>query len=216
MTGIVIATMLEAKSLIDGMALSVLEEKPFRVFGNAEYLLIISGIGKVNAGVATGYLAAKFGVPVFLNVGAAGALSEQCNFGDIYHIVDVIEPDSEMVLLKTARTAKADMLKGFAMATLATQDVPVINPETRKRLSALADLADMEGAAVLQAAKKFGARCYLFKIVSDTAEHCDDRRIVENIKMLGTALRDFVIEKILKTLPETGEKIAIDDAGKRC
>lgn len=211
MTGIVMATMLEAEPLIEAMQLELCEEKPFRVFGKAEYLLIISGIGKVNAALATGYLAQKFGVRVFLNAGAAGALSEKCAFGKVYHIHEAIESDALSVFTKQLRHIKADVISGFPTALLATQDVPAVDEKKRKELSALADLADMEGAAVIRSARKFGARCYLFKIVSDTPEHADDRAIVENIKKLGKDFSGFIIERILKALPEADEKIAVDD-----
>lgn len=214
MIGIVLATMLEAKPLIEGLALSMREEKPFRIYANSEHCLVVSGIGKVNAALATCYLAVRYGIRVFLNAGAAGALSEQCAFGEIYHVREVIEPDRPHVLSKAVRRSNPDVLEGFAPAVLATQDVPVIDADERKKLSALADLADMEGAAVLQAARAFGALCYIFKIVSDTAEHLDDRKIVENINSLQNTFGRFVIEKILKALAKTVEKIAVDDSRK--
>ncbi len=215
MIGIVMATMLEAKPLCEAMQLAQLEEKPFCVFGKEKHLLIISGIGKVNAALATGYLAQKYGLRVFLNAGAAGALNDKCAFGNVYHIQEAIEPDALSVLTKRMRRIAPDLLDDFPSALLATQDVPVVDEKKRGELSLIADLADMEGAAVIWAARKFGARCYLFKIVSDTSEHSDDRRIVENIKMLGKELSDFIIERILKALPQSDEEIAIDDPRKR-
>lgn len=215
MIGIIMATMLEANPLCEAMQLAPLEEKPFRVFGRGKYLLIISGIGKVNAALATGYLAQKFGVRVFLNAGAAGALNDECAFGNVYHIREAVEPDVLAVLTKRMRNTIADVLDGFPTALLATRDIPAVSKEERSKLAAFADIIDMEGAAVIQAARKFDSRCYLFKIVSDTSEHSDDRAIVENIKMLGRDLSSFIIERILKALPESDEKIAVDDPGQR-
>lgn len=211
MIGIVMATMLEAGPLREAMQLAPLEGKPFRVFRKGNYFLIVSGIGKVNAALATGYLAQKYGVRIFLNAGAAGALNDECALGEVYHIREAVEPDAFTVITKKMRSIAPEVLEDFPTALLATQDVPVVDEKKRKELSHYADLADMEGSAVIQAARKFGARCYIFKIVSDTSEHSDDRTIVENIRALGNNFSEYIIERILKALPEPDEKIAVDD-----
>ena len=51
--GIVMATMLEAEPLIESLKLSKIEDKPFMLFQSTEHILVISGIGKANAAMAT-------------------------------------------------------------------------------------------------------------------------------------------------------------------
>ncbi|MCX7677902.1 MAG: hypothetical protein N2316_01655 [Spirochaetes bacterium] len=212
MIGIVMATALEANPFIAEMKLSLLEKTPFRIFGNGASLLTISGIGKVNAALATGYLAQKFNVKIFLNAGAAGALNAKYEIGDIYHVREVVEPDRPSLLTHRMRAKPADCLSGFPTAVLATQDVPVLNSVERERLSSIADLADMEGAAVLLAARKFRARCYIFKIISDTASHSDDATIIEHIRVHGQSFAQFIVERVLKALPKANENIFINNS----
>jgi len=109
---------------------------------------------------------------------------------------------------------RPSVLPGFPGASLATQDVPVIEPELRKAMAPYAELVDMEGAAVLHAAKLHGLPCYIFKIVSDTPDHVTDRDIVGNIREVRTLLRDFFLARVLKALPEPCVEISVEDTGK--
>ncbi|HRZ28386.1 MAG TPA: 5'-nucleosidase, partial [Spirochaetota bacterium] len=72
MTGIVMATMLEAGPFIRGMGLAEIPGGPFPVYRGADAILAISGIGKVNAAVAVAYLACAHSPSLVLNLGAAG------------------------------------------------------------------------------------------------------------------------------------------------
>ena len=54
----------------------------------------------------------------------------------------------------------------------------------------------MEGAAVVQTCRMFNIKCYLFKIVSDTADHESDTDIVRNIMQVRQSLFDFFIETV--------------------
>jgi nucleoside phosphorylase len=54
----------------------------------------------------------------------------------------------------------------------------------------------MEGAGFLQACRTFGAEGYLWKIVSDTAEHDKDADIVANIKAMIDTLYIFMKERV--------------------
>jgi adenosylhomocysteine nucleosidase len=203
------ATMLEAKPLVQALSLEPEAGGPIRIFRGDGIRLAISGIGKVNAGVALAYLAVKHGISVAVNLGAAGATSGLLELGNIKHVNRVIEYDRPHVLKREMRVDFPAVLPGFPLASLATQDVPVIEPELRGAMAAYADMVDMEGAAVLQVSKMFRIPCYLFKIVSDTPAHVSDRDIVENIRLLRNELCGFFLERVLHEIPDNEKQVPV-------
>ncbi|MBN2401259.1 MAG: hypothetical protein JXN64_02565 [Spirochaetes bacterium] len=180
--GLVFATKIEASPFIKGLGLKEKEKKPFKLFSKDNMFLIISGIGKANAAMAASYLISKYKTDCIFNIGSAGSSTTQKNPGDIFHIYKVIEFDRPKFLNNSLRIHKPDILKGFSMASLATQDKPVVSLTDRQIISALADLVDMEGAAVVQACRLWDVKCYVFKIVSDTP----DTHAIEIIKNIYT------------------------------
>ena len=93
LTGIIIATSLEAEPFIKALKMREIEDRPFPVYGCDNIFLSISGIGKANAAMATAYMCSKFDPKWIMNLGAAGATQASRELGDIYHIEKVIEPD---------------------------------------------------------------------------------------------------------------------------
>jgi adenosylhomocysteine nucleosidase len=205
--GIVMATYLEAKPFVKGWELRRTEKSPFRLYERDHIALILSGVGKANAAMATAYLIWKHDARCILNAGAAGAMGKM-EVGDIFHIKRVIEYDRPAIPFGRKRVVVPALLPGFATATLATQDRAVLDAVRRERMSLIADLADMEGASVVQACKRFGARCYLFKVVTDTVEDSGTVDIVINIKRTRKKLFEFVDERVYPLLSDMdGEEI---------
>ncbi len=177
--GIIMATLLEAKPFIDRLFLKAYTHEPFEAYRNGHIRLIISGIGKAAAAMAATWLILTEHPAQIFNLGASGAMNHRHKLGEVLHISEVIEPDRPILGTDRFYEHSADMLQGFATAVLATQDKPVILPEERASVAAFAQLADMEGAAVVQTCRRFNVPCYLFKFVSDTPEN---HRIRENIE----------------------------------
>jgi len=197
-TGIVMATMIEASPLIGALGLESAGDGPVRVFtAPGGPVLAVSGIGKVNAALAACYLVMRHGVGTVFNIGAAGATGNGLRTGEVFHIQAIVEPDRPRIMNRSQRSSAPDTLEGFRMASLATLDRPLVSAAERASVAARADLVDMEGAAVLQACRMFGARCYIFKMVSDTPEHQSDTEIVENIRSLAGPLADFFVERVI-------------------
>jgi len=203
-TVIVMATMLEAKPFVLKMSLCQTRQIPFRLFQNNGILLVISGIGKANAAMATAYSCLKFKPTFICNLGAAGATHSGYDLGDIFHIQKIIEPDRPD--LKTGKPCvhKPDLLAGFKTTILATNDRAVLDPKERKAISKHAGLIDMEGASVLQACRVFKKNCYLFKFVSDTPDHTRDQDIVDHIRLYRKKFYDFFTDSIRPMLPVPG------------
>ena len=180
--GIVMATVLEAEPFIQQLSLQLCVREPFELYRRDHLCLVISGIGKTNAAMASAWLILTETPKFIVNAGAAGATDNCSELGSIYQISEVIEPD-RMIFELYDNIPDIPLLRGAGVcrirtAVLATQDKPVKSPEDRYALSADARLSDMEGAAVVQVCKKFKTPCYLFKFVSDTPT---DHRIRENI-----------------------------------
>jgi len=198
------ATMLEAKPFVLGMSLRQTGKIPFRLFQNDGTLLIISGIGKANAAMATAYSFLKFEPACICNLGAAGATRSGYDLGEIFHIQKIVEPDRPD--LKTGKPCvhKPDLLAGFKTGVLATSDRAVLDPKERKAISINADLIDMEGASVVQACKLFKKNCYLFKFVSDTPDHRHDQDIVDHIRHYRQIFYEYFADAVRPVLHEPG------------
>ena len=204
MTAIIMATMLEAKPFVLGMSLRQTQKIPFRLFQNDEILLIISGIGKANAAVATAYVCLKFKPACICNLGAAGATHSGYHLGETFHIQKIVETDRPDLDTGKPCVHQPDLLAGFNTAILATSDRAVLDPKERKLISINADLIDMEGASVVQACRTFKKNCYLFKFISDTPDHTRDQDIVDHIRQHRKTFYDFFTDTIRPMLPASG------------
>jgi nucleoside phosphorylase len=201
LTGIIMATDLESGPFIKAFKMREIEDRPFMVYGCDEMILVVSGIGKANASMATAYICTKYDPEWILNLGAAGATRESWGLGSIYHIEKVIEPDRPHLGSGTPYVHTPDVLPGFQKAVLATQDKAVDDIETFQRIAPLADLVDMEGASIVQTCRRFGKRCLLFKFVSDTPVHAGQRElIIGNIKHYGAPFCEFISNKVIPVL----------------
>jgi adenosylhomocysteine nucleosidase len=199
-TAIVMATMLEAKPFVLGMSLTQIRKKPFAVFQNDNVFLIISGIGKANAAMATGYLCHTCHPDRVCNLGAAGAADFSHPLGEIFHITEIVEYDRHELTTKRPFIHHPDILNGFQTARLSTSDMAVLDPEKRKKISMDADLIDMEGASVAQACRRFDTKCFMFKFVSDTPDHAKDQEIVKNIRQHRSFFYEFFIRSVLPVI----------------
>jgi len=197
MRGIVMATWMEAEPFARGLSLNQVEEKPFRVYRGDDVVLILSGIGKACAAMAAVRLMDRYGAGIILNMGAAGALRDGFTVGQVLHINSIVECDRPVLISGKPRIFLPKVLEGHAMAVLATQDIPVLEPERRAALAVQADLIDMEGAAVAQACGLYGKDACFFKIVTDTPEHRKDADIIRNVRATRDDLYTYYRENIL-------------------
>jgi len=196
-TGIVMATLLEAAPFIDSGFFTCIDEKPLPVYRYGSFYLILSGIGKASAAIASTCLIMKYNTETMFNIGAAGATTGNIRFGDILHIESVIDYDRPKLTGSKMRYLKPDIIPGYKTVTLATQDKAVVSAEERERVGEHASLADMEGAGFVQACRTFQVKNYLFKIVTDTPADESHYQIIENIKNTRDLLYHFFINNFL-------------------
>jgi adenosylhomocysteine nucleosidase len=198
--GIIMATRAEAAPLIEALDLKEVKKDHMVLYEGKGIVLVVSGIGKTNAAIATTYCCAVLGSRSILNLGAAGATKTSIPMGEVLHATKVIEYDRPLLFREGLRFYHPQVLPGFKEATLATQDRPVIAPDHRAALAPFADLVDMEGAAIVQVSRRFKTRCFLFKFVSDTPDHPGDTDILECIGLHGPAFCRFIADSVMPAL----------------
>ncbi|OPZ59853.1 MAG: nucleosidase [Deltaproteobacteria bacterium ADurb.Bin510] len=171
--GLVMATELEAGPLIAALDLRLLQNRPYRIYGNTALTLVISGIGKAHAAAGTAHLIERHAPELIANLGVAGALSDSFSLGELCQAASVTEPDRLDVFTNQSPEFTPATLSGPRQVRLATMDRPARTAAERAELAELAELIDMEGAAVIQTAATYGLSCHLIKLVSDTPEQPD-------------------------------------------
>ena len=142
---------------------------------NTKCVLVKSGVGKVNSARTTQIMIDKFEVDAVINVGSAGALNEELNYGDLIistsclqhdfditcfnhpkgYITDIgveIEADEELVSKLEIASKKIDENVNVVKGIIATGDQFYNSPEIKRNLRQTfnAECDDMEGAAIAQ------------------------------------------------------------------
>jgi len=198
MKGILMATGLEAKPFIESKFFDPVEDKPFPVYRYDTHYLIVSGIGKINASIASTYLISKFKIGTMYNIGAAGTAVDSFRLGDILHINSVTDYSQWLNTRLESKSLKPDTLQNYKSESLATCDMAVISSEERTLVSMAASLIDMEGFAIAQTCKIFNIKNYLFKIITDTPANTAENEIISNIKNTRDLLYQFFMDNFLK------------------
>lgn len=156
---IVTALYSEAKPLIDFFNLIKHDDPYFPIFQNNQIILIVSGIGKINAAIATTYLLAnrKTNPKLVLNLGICGSSYATHQIGELFEIKKIIDQSSSKVIHLTDKNL-------FQTATLACFDTPQNDPSKLQNR-----LIDMESFGFYQSSKKFlkSDAIHLIKVVSD-------------------------------------------------
>ena len=198
---LVMATAAEARPFIDGLGLAPARKAPLRVYDNSEWALVISGIGKTAAAMATTYSLITFSPKVVINLGAAGSVDPALHLGDVRQVSRILELDRPRFRGDGVFSHQPATLTGIPEAYLATQDKPVLTVSDRRHAFQFAQLVDMEAACVVAVSKRFGRPCHVFKFVSDTPEHTTGNDIMAHIREYGNAFFSFFYQKILPLIP---------------
>ena len=166
---IVCAIFSEAKALIEFYDLKLTAKKPFNIFENDGMALIISNMGKINAAVATAYIATIKKPDKIINIGICASVGKNRQIGSLYKIRSVIEASSGK---KAVISNEGEVLYCF--------DKPVENKPKENIL------IDMESYGFYAAASKFVKKedIKIYKIVSDYLEvsHIDSKFVYTLMK----------------------------------
>lgn len=195
------ATKVEAEPFIRGMVMREIETKPFPVYRGEDVIMAISGIGKVNAAMATTYACLRFDPIRILNLGSAGSVHDSAELGSIHNIEKTVEPDRIHLQTNSPYMQYPDSMDAFDKAILATQDKAIIDAEEFRKIASVADLVDMEGASVVQASQRFDKKCLLFKFVTDRPEHAGQGKIIiEYIKKFRWPFGDYILNSVIPVI----------------
>lgn len=139
----------------------------------ADVPVVITGIGKTAAAVATARTLAGLGRlddVVVVNLGTAGALRD--GLTGLHEPVAVLNHDISADAIRTLGHDPRERLtlRSGAGPVLASGDLFVSDPVVRDELARRADLVDMEAYAVAYACAEFGVPLRVLKHVSDNAD----------------------------------------------
>lgn len=184
---VAMATKVEAKSLLLNDTLKFCEKKPFRIYECEKYILIITGIGKYNAAMSMMYLASKYYIEEIINLGAAGAASNDFKIGECLAVKSILDYSSgEKYIL-----SENNELNGICCATV---DNPIYSDIIRNEIKKSADIIDMESAGLVIAAKKLNIKLTVVKYISDISGMIEKDEIIKNIKILSEKMYDQLHE----------------------
>lgn len=206
MIALILATLDEARPLL---ALLKAEKRLDQPFPTYEYppletraggLVVISGMGPDNAAKATDYVILNRGARIIINPGICGALSESYKPGDLCRATTALDGDAILQASQAPSLPLPEMItwQHFIPARLASVTEPVFGGEPRQRLAAHADIVDMEGYAVAQAAQRQGVPCYLIKGVSDLADESGRDHLVQNLARVSEVLAEEVARELAR------------------
>lgn len=187
MIGAVIAMQSEADILLHSMAtsrtLTVSGKRVYvgKAFGK-DVALCVCGVGKVNAALGAQLLVSKFDADLLLNFGVAGGLNGGTKLCEVYQISAAVQFDFDLMQLNGTKIGTLNEYEEnylsvnllplrFAKKRLGTADRFNDSVEDYKLLTEElnADIRDMEGGAIVQAAYATSLPVYLFKAISDVA-----------------------------------------------
>ena len=187
MIGAVIAMQSEADILLDEMQISsslTISGKQVHI-GKAygkDIALCVCGVGKVNAALGAQLLISKFNAEKLLNFGVSGSLNAETKLCQVYQIAAATQFDFDLVQLNGTKIGTLNeytepylslnlLNLPFEQRKLATADRFNDSIDDYKLLTQElnADIRDMEGGAIVQAAYAASLPVYSIKAISDVA-----------------------------------------------
>lgn len=187
MIGAVIAMQSEADILLNQMKINrslTVSGKKIHV-GTAygkEIAVCVCGVGKVNAALGTQLLVSKFDVRKLLNFGVAGGLNNETELCQVYQIGEAVQFDFDLTQLNGTKIGTLDEYQeNYLSLNRLNINIPVKRLGTSDRFNdskddylllteeLKADIRDMEGAAIVQAAYAAELPIYSVKAISDVA-----------------------------------------------
>lgn len=193
------------------------------IIGEHDIVLVKSGIGKVNAAIATTLLIEQYEPNIVLNTGSAGGFNDSLEVGTVvisdevrHHDVDATAfgyelgqvpgmPPSYLAdqkLVDIAKEAVEDIGEhAHATGLIASGDVFMSNPERVKLVqgqfpSMIA--AEMEAAAVAQVCHQFGTPFVVIRALSDIAGKESSISFDEFLPLAAKHSSEIVLQAISK------------------
>lgn len=187
MIGAIIAMQSEADILLEQMnveKMATICGKPVHIgtaFGK-QLVLVVCGVGKVNAAIGTQLAISEFKVNKLLNFGVAGGLNSDTKLCEVYQISKAVQFDFDLTQLNGTKMGTLDEYsENYLHLNKLNLPFPEKNLGTSDRFNDSkadyelltkelnADIRDMEGAAIVQTALCSNCPVYSVKAISDVA-----------------------------------------------
>lgn len=213
MIGIIVALYGEAKDVIEKT--KPVEEKTeigkklfLGKIADRQFVLIISGIGKVNAALSTQYLIDKYPIDTIINFGSVGGISGKVDALKYYAVDKCCQYDFDLSALDNVPVGyiqdydtvyfypKKDKLDFLPKAGLASSDRFTEKKSDIETVSALnCVIFDMEGGAIAQVCTANGLPFYMFKGVTDTHGSGNDvNTFYQNLNTVCNGFYDVLVK----------------------
>ena len=174
-----------------------------------QLILTMSGVGKVNAALAAGFLLKRFQPELIISAGVCGSLTGKLGIGQTVLATGVYYHDMQMSLLQDFYPSLTDhaltvfMEEGCAVRAgkIATGDV-FVEGKVRERLNLRAGTlaCDMESAAVAQAAHAYRVPFMALRTVTDTPEH-EGQDVFDKNCLSASKVNAALLVKLILSLP---------------
>lgn len=194
-------------------------------YGGNRVILVVSGIGKVNAAVCTQALIDHFGAEYIINTGVAGAIAEELQIGDILISKDAVQHDMDVsalgdpigtiprmaesyfkadeTLIRLAQEAAAADADAYhtMVGRVASGDRFIATKADRAQIkeNVQGDCAEMEGAAIAHACWLNSVPFVIIRAISDGADEDADMSYEQFVKIAAkrsSALVERMLAKI--------------------
>lgn len=188
-------------------------------------VLVISGIGKVNAAVCTQVLIDHFGVDYVINTGVAGTVSPELHIGDILISTDAVQHDMDVsalgdpigtiprlaesyfkadeMMVRLAQEAAAETAEDYQimLGRVASGDQFIGTKEGKERIKKYVqgDCAEMEGAAIAHACWLNRIPFVIIRAISDGADE-EANMSYEQFVQLAAKRSSGLVEKMLEKM----------------
>jgi adenosylhomocysteine nucleosidase len=181
---IVYALKPEASSLIHSFAMKS-DATDSGLYRSDDVCAVITGIGYERALAACSNAIEIIKPDYIINAGSAGSLSDAVHKKKIYHIGQVLAENAVPIDVTSCGRHEKPI-------RLFTAVKPLLDDAERKKYSASADCADMEGYAIARSAENAHIPCSIIKIISDAYGDNDSKAIRRSILELSGALNAYI------------------------
>jgi nucleoside phosphorylase len=180
---------MEAEALIKRAIKSFDAIRNFTFYEKPEFNLLITGIGKISARLATKY-AIEQGAEKFINAGVCGSLNDELKlfqicYPKIIKDLDLIQSGIPEIAINNKDNLKIGMIS-----------LPLHGGQEREIFQKHADLIDMESYGVASAIENPKKSLKIIKCISDFCQAGGSAEIKKNLPKASALLRDAIYQSL--------------------
>ena len=182
---VLMATEMEASELIKESVNALESETPFLIYRNAEFNLLITGIGKINAKLATVWALSQ-GAEKFINAGICGCLNDQLALFQVCCPSSIKDLD---LMQCGAKEIYCDQKENLCIGTVSK---PLHGGQERQNFQIYCDLVDMEAYGIASALEMGKNTLKMIKCITDFCQLDGSIEIKKNLPQASLLLQAAV------------------------